>query len=183
MSDNPKINGQPETPEGGGPGGVVGLLGGQAGGVRGDAKMVARLLSLGVVSTEQAEEIVRQGFVLLAKSAQEGSSRKFTSLMNMVISAARLAQNERHKIMDKIVPDQHEINSQQGAMIRKALQEIEGDERFEQLAEEIASGEYSSNLGGGGERGAVVSSPSLNGHKPASDGPDPSSNGRAYPTP
>lgn len=41
-------------------------------------------------------------------------------------------------ILDKVSPDKHEHSVAAGGLIRQALAEIEGDERFERLAVEMA---------------------------------------------
>lgn len=83
----------------GGNGGVVfGEKQQQAGGLRhlrSDARMAAKLISLGVISLEQSESLLRAGFTLAAGCAKDNNARGYAACMKVVLEAARLEQNER----------------------------------------------------------------------------------------
>lgn len=58
--------------------------------LRGDARMVARLMSLGVISQEQSEHILKEAFRLAAEAADKGNVRHFISLCRLAQSGAKL---------------------------------------------------------------------------------------------
>lgn len=101
-------NSEPNKPndEGGG-----GALFERPDNIRSDARLAARMISLGVLPIEKAEGLLRKGFRLAWQSAQSGKAREYAACMKIAIEAAKLAQNERHKVLDKSVPDLHEISS------------------------------------------------------------------------
>lgn len=65
----------------------------------------AKLISLGVVDEEAAAALLRHGFVLAARAANEGDSKEYRASVATMLSIARLVQDERHKLLDKVVPD------------------------------------------------------------------------------
>jgi hypothetical protein len=148
--------------------------------IRGDARSVASLISLGCITVPQAEQLIRQGFQLLTEAAVAKNSRKYTAMMRLVLETARLAQAERHKLMDKEMPDQVEVTMQQGATIQAALAEIKGDDRFERLARQDAESSYASIVGQHGGEGSVAPSPPSNDGGQGRNGSHPPTNGSAH---
>ncbi len=79
--------------------------GGQGGGllqdpgrVRGDAKLIARMVSLGVVSPKRARDLLRKAYDLAEKCADAGEAREFAALLKVILSAAKLGQDERKQV-------------------------------------------------------------------------------------
>lgn len=95
----------------------------QAGGLRHlrrDCMDIAKMLSLGVVSEEQMQSLLKSTMTLLATSLNERDSRAVKRLYDVILSAAKLDQAERHKMLDKEVADKHEIDHQ-GAIVQVYL--------------------------------------------------------------
>ncbi len=57
---------------------------------RADARMAARLLSLGVMSDEQAAALLRGAAKLAANAATNGRSRDYAAAMKVLLAAAKL---------------------------------------------------------------------------------------------
>lgn len=117
---NNDAGGAAPSPEGGG-----GALFTRPDNLRSDARLAARMISLGVVPEEQAEALLKAGFALAAKMAQREDARSFASLMKIPIELARLEQAERHKMLDKVMPDKHE-HSHAVTQIQTLLDEFRG---------------------------------------------------------
>lgn len=58
--------------------------------VRSDARLAARMISLGVVSTEQTESLLRIAFRLAAEAGTEHDTRKYAACMKVILAAAKL---------------------------------------------------------------------------------------------
>jgi len=71
--------------------------------LRGDARLAARLISLGVVTEERAAALLRRAFALAEGSADSGNVRDFAACMRIPIEAAKLEQRE----FERITPQQH----------------------------------------------------------------------------
>ena len=79
--------------------------GGQGGGllcdpgrVRGDARMIARMVSLGVVSPKRARDLLRKAYDLAERCADAGEAREFAALLKVILGAAKLGQDERKQV-------------------------------------------------------------------------------------
>ncbi|MCC7254289.1 hypothetical protein, partial [Hyphomicrobium sp.] len=98
-------NGVPEPEdEGGG-----GALFTRSDNLRADARLAANMISLGVVSEQQASALLRRGFALASRSARNGDARGYAACMKIAIECAKLEQAERHKAIDKRLPDLHAV--------------------------------------------------------------------------
>ena len=62
---------------------------------RGDARLIARMLSLGVVSPSRVRDLLRKGFDLAESCAGDGDARGYSACMKIVLTAAKLGQDER----------------------------------------------------------------------------------------
>lgn len=58
--------------------------------IRADAKLVAKILSCGSISTEKADELLKVTAALAGDAAVKGRSRDFAALMRVLIQAAKL---------------------------------------------------------------------------------------------
>jgi len=59
-------------------------------GVRSDARLAVRMLSLGVVSEEQTETLLRSAFRLAAQAARSDDTRDYAAAMKVILAASRL---------------------------------------------------------------------------------------------
>lgn len=75
--------------------------------LRSDARLAARMISLGVIPLDEAEELLKAGFRLAMTSAQSDDPRGYAACMKIAIEVAKLAQTEQHKVLDKVLPDLH----------------------------------------------------------------------------
>jgi hypothetical protein len=66
----------------------------------------AKLISLGVVDEEVGASLIQQAHVFAARAANEHNLRDYRSAMDLILSLTRLEQDERHKLLDKVLPDQ-----------------------------------------------------------------------------
>lgn len=101
---------EPEPDPAGGMGGLFSEVQQQAGGLRhlrSDARMVARLISCGVIEEEQAAELLKQGFKLAAKSARKGDARGYAATMGIAIAAVKLEQAELQSKAPALVRHEH----------------------------------------------------------------------------
>lgn len=98
------INPSDEETQGGG-----GALFARDDNLRSDARMAARMITLGVIGLDQAQKLLRQGLVLASKSAKRGDARGYSACMKIAIELAKLEQTERLKMLDKLAPDQLEV--------------------------------------------------------------------------
>jgi hypothetical protein len=96
-------NDEPEKSQGGG-----GVLFTRGDNLRADARMAAQMIALGVISLERAQQLLKQGFILASKSAKKGDARGYAACMKIAIEVAKMEQAERHKLLDKRVPDLHQ---------------------------------------------------------------------------
>lgn len=91
-----------QQPKGGG-----GALFTRSDNLRSDARLAARMISLGVIPLDEAEELLKAGFQLAKSSALSDDPRGYAACMKVAIEVAKLAQAEQHKVIDKILPDLH----------------------------------------------------------------------------
>jgi len=115
MSTNGKPQELPE-PTGGG-----GALFTRTDNIRSDAKLAAQMISLGVISLEQAENLLRAGFTLATRSAVNNDARGYSACMKIALEVAKLSQNERHKVLDKQVPDLMHVETSTQSVSRQAI--------------------------------------------------------------
>lgn len=92
-------NGSPKDhlPAGGNGGVVYGREQQVAGGIRNlrsDARLVARLLSMGCIPVERAEQLLRAGAKLAARCAKAGDPRGYAACMGTLLKAVSLEQSE-----------------------------------------------------------------------------------------
>lgn len=149
------INPEPSKPEGGG-----GELFARADNLRSDAKLASRMISLGVVTEGQIDRLFRKGMRLAGKRADAGDARGYAACMSIPIAAARLAQNERHKLLDKLVPDQHE-HLHSISELRQALVDARQDREYVELerSRAIEDGRKSGANGHNGHAGPLDNGP------------------------
>ena len=67
---------------------------------RGDCRMVARMLALGVVSEERAAKLVAKAFKM---AGRETKPREFAAMMRVILEMVKIDQKERHKMLDSQV--------------------------------------------------------------------------------
>lgn len=72
---------------------------------RSDSRMICRLLGMGVVDEDKVQVILEQAYLMAAYASSEGDVRSFSRALEVILGCARLEQAERHKLMDKAVPD------------------------------------------------------------------------------
>ncbi len=77
------------------PAGGGGVLFSRPDNLRSDARLAARIISLGVVDEAQAAELLKQGMTLAKLKADEGDARGYSACMKIAIEAAKLEQKER----------------------------------------------------------------------------------------
>jgi hypothetical protein len=85
----------------------------QAGGIRHlrrDCMDIAKMLSLGCLSQEKIQEYLEKTGELLGLNLDAKDSRAVKRLWDVLLSAAKLDQAERHKMLDKEVADKHEVS-------------------------------------------------------------------------
>lgn len=63
--------------------------------VRSDSRLVARMISLGVVSEEVAKEVLASGFGLAARAIQAGKGRDYAAVMRIMLEAAKLERDHK----------------------------------------------------------------------------------------
>lgn len=63
--------------------------------LRGDARLAARLIAMGVVSEDQAATLLKQGHRLAVLAAQQNDTRAYRRCMQVVLACAGLEQRER----------------------------------------------------------------------------------------
>jgi hypothetical protein len=106
------------------PSGGGGALFAREDNLRSDARLAARMIANGVVTLDRAEELLRDGMNLAGDCAQAKDPRGYSACMKIAIEVAKLAQAERHKFLDKTIPDQHQ-HSMTGASVSELLTEPE----------------------------------------------------------
>jgi hypothetical protein len=101
MADAEQGNGENSDPfaENGGHGGT---LFGRPRNRRGDARRVAQMISLGVISQEHAESLLAGGFGLAAQMLKEGKAREYAACMKIAVSAVQLEMRQAE--LDKDAP-------------------------------------------------------------------------------
>jgi alanine racemase len=60
------------------------------------------MLSLGVVSVEEAKHLLRAGFKLAASAAKKDNARSYAAVMNFAAKVARMEQVERLAVKDPV---------------------------------------------------------------------------------
>lgn len=58
--------------------------------IRGDANTAAKLISLGVVSEEQARALLEAGYSLAARAASQNQTREYAACMRIIVAVAKL---------------------------------------------------------------------------------------------
>lgn len=96
--------------------------------------MAARLISLGVIELEEAKELLRMGFTLAKQAATNGREREFAACMKIALEVAKLEQAERHKILDKAMPDKHSHTIEQTPPV--TLEQLHSDENYVRYLEQ-----------------------------------------------
>ena len=69
---------------------------------RSDARMVARMISLGVVDEERAASLLRAGIEFAEKAVTDNDERRYTAAMKIPLAVARL-ELEREKMDRNVV--------------------------------------------------------------------------------
>lgn len=104
----------------------------QAGGIRHlrrDCIDLTRMLACGAISQDKIKGYLEQTGELLGLKLSERDSRAVKRLWDVLLAAARLDQNERHKIIDKELPDQHHM-SHTVSEVKVLLDELRADDGF-----------------------------------------------------
>ena len=92
--------------------------------LRSDSRLAAKMISLGCVPVEKAEELLRKGLELAGACADAGRAREYAACMKIAIEAVKLEQKERE--LDKPA---NQVNVQLNVgEIRREL--IENDEQY-----------------------------------------------------
>ena len=112
---------------------------------RSDARLVARMLSLGVVKPSRVRELLRQGFDLASASAHKGDARGYSACMKIAIEAAKLEQKER--------PSQHEHRHQHTGAIAIEPRRVELLTIIDSLSERAGAGKDTDATNGHGANG------------------------------
>lgn len=135
--------------------------------LRSDAKLAARMIANGCVSLEQAEGLLRDGMRLAKKSARKEDARGYSACMKIAIECAKLAQTERHKMLDKRLPDLHAVGGivEHRISVGELLEQPEYVEWLRQRENQRDSlpGDASQN-GHAGNGKPLADGPSRNGH-------------------
>lgn len=148
---------EPEPPEPeGGMGGLFTDTQQVAGGVRhlrSDARLAARILSLGVVEEGQIAMLLRAGVGLAASCAKAGNARGYSAIMSVFIAAAKVELQTVEHVQPAPVLHQHEhshvlVPPEQRAIAIEARLLAEAKARGL-----IIDGTVNGNGGGGGANG------------------------------
>jgi hypothetical protein len=78
--------------------------------VRSDCQDIVTILRLGVFSESDIKRILKAAAPLATKCADAGKARDYAAVMRVITECAKIAQAERHKMLDKTDPDLHEHN-------------------------------------------------------------------------
>jgi hypothetical protein len=99
--------------------------------LRSDARLIGRMFSMGVVSDEQAEDLLRQGFVLAAAAAAGGRTRNYIALMKMLLAYCRLEQIERLKMDPTLAGALGSVNIENAQIVFNVPDNGRGPKRLE----------------------------------------------------
>lgn len=131
---------------------------------RADARMAARMISLGCVTPEKAALVLGASFALAAKAAKDGKAREYAAAMGVPLAAARL-ELERERLDMEKARDPQEINVNVTAVtvegVVSARQKVEEwrQARFAELPPLGNNGQHGSDHGEPGTNGTVNGSP------------------------
>lgn len=153
-------NGNGQKPTGGG-----GALFQRADNLRSDARLAARMISLGVISEDEAEELLKAGFALAKSSAKGDDARGYSACMKIALEVAKLAQAERHKFIDKQIPDLHSHEHSTGASIGEMLEHPEYVEWLRERERNSNPSPVCTN-GHQGNGKSLANGSARNGHRP-----------------
>lgn len=97
--------------------------------LRSDARLAARMISLGVVSVERAEQLLRDGFRLARISAKKQDARSWAACMKIPLELAKLEQAVLGKIASNGPVTNQQINIYLPSNERDAIQHTNGNGR------------------------------------------------------
>lgn len=100
---------------------------------RADARMAARLFSLGIISEDQAKQIISAGFGMLAAAAAEGHKRNYCRLYKLILDTVEMERRAE--------PEQADVTLHAGPSLKRAFSKMTDAEllAIEKLDELMAS--------------------------------------------
>jgi mannose/fructose/N-acetylgalactosamine-specific phosphotransferase system component IIC len=90
---------------------------------RADARMAARIISLGVVPEEKVAAVLGQAFVLAARAAKDNKSREYAAAMSVPLATAKLVLEREKFEHEKGSPPAGNVYNTQINIANLSLQE------------------------------------------------------------